>query len=405
MAEKDKKFRVGNFRFVGELTYKKDSVITDKVLKEGSKYHRKRMSIGVKDSQQNIAYLEMSYIYAPSEGTVKIFGEKPIDIPIKDLTNSKYKDLVPSYQKIILNLIEDEETKKECLSNIYAIKELERKEEQTDEVKAKIKKHKENLEQYKDYYEFIHMDSVIDTLNSYLPKLENKKVVITGQISINYYNKKARLEYKPQQIQLAKEDEENKLEIDTNVFFTNDCMNEDEEAKRIYVSGFLAQRQKKKDKLFPIQLVLDYTKLDPENTLHLQMLNFLKNSLTAEDDESVMVNRFTLRVINSRVEKEFDIDCLTDQQRMMVDLGMATIESFRPRGNIYGERQSEIRIIQPKLLDEFANGGIVAFPTESLAIHLPSDEDDTAPIKEDEVKEEKPKEESKPMDFSSLFGM
>ena len=42
---------------------------------------------------------------------------------------------------------------------------------------------------------------------------------------------------------------------------------------------------------------------------------------------------------------------------------------------------------------------------ESFGTFLVGVGDDTAPIREDEVKEEKPKEENSPMDFSSLFGM
>lgn len=401
----NKLFSKSRFTFCGELVYKEDGVITDKVLKEGSQYHRKRMSVGIKDSQNNVGYLEMSYIYAPKEGTVKIFGEKPIDIPIKDLTNPKYADLVPSYQKITLNFIEDEEQRKECLKNVYALRELLSKEEQTDEIKSKIQEHKENLKQFEDYYEFIHIDSAIDTLNTYLPKLKGKKVVIKGQVSINYYNGKSRLEYIPQTISLAKPDEKSELTIDSKIFFSDGAMDNDEENKKVFINAFMGQKYKKQDKLFPVQLVIDYSKIDLENTLHSQMLSILTNSFSAEDEDTMYNNRILIKVINSREEVDFDENCLTEHQKMMVACGLATVESFKPRGSVFGNRIQELRVIRPFATEEYANGAIVAFDLENLATYLVSDEDDTAPIKEDEVKEDKPKEENSPMDFSSLFGM
>ena len=65
----NKLFGQNRFKFVGELVYnKKDNApVSDNPLKEGSKYNRKRMNIGVKDSQNNVGYLEMSYIYEPKK--------------------------------------------------------------------------------------------------------------------------------------------------------------------------------------------------------------------------------------------------------------------------------------------------------------------------------------------------
>ena len=403
----NKLFGQNRFKFVGELVYnKKDNApVSDNPLKEGSKYNRKRMNIGVKDSQNNVGYLEMSYIYEPKNPSVKIFGEKPVDIPIKDLLNPKYEDIVPSYQKITLNFIEDEEQKKECLKNVYALRELYNKEEQTDEVKAKIQEHKDNLKQFEDYYEVIHMDSAIDILNKYLPKLEGKKVVVSGRANINYYNGKSRLEYIPQTISLAKEDEKSELTIDSKIFFSDGAMDNDEENKKIFINAFMGQKYKKQDKLFPVQLIIDYSKIDLENTLHKQMLSILEGSFVAEDEDTMYNNRILIKVINSREEVEFSEETLTEHQKMMVACGLATVESFKPRGSVFGNRIQELRVIRPFATEEYANGAIVAFDLENLATYLVNDEDDTAPIKEDELKEEKPKEETtSSFDFGSLFG-
>ena len=399
----NKLFNGSRFRFVGELTYKKDVVISDSVIKEGSKYHRKRASIGVRDIDNNVGYLEMSYIYEPKNPNVKIFGEKQIDIPIKDLLNPKYENVVPSYQKIILNFIEDVDQKKECLKNVYAIRELEKKEEQTEEVKEKIKEHRENLSKFEDYFEVIHVDSAMEILNSYLPKLERKKVVVEGRVNVNYYNGKSRLEYVPSRIEIARPEEKSELTIDAKLFFMDGCVNDDEENKRATIVAYLGQRYKKADKIFPVSLILDYSKLDLENSLHAQMLDFLMKSFEVEDEENVMNMRFQLKVINSREEKEFDENCLTDQQKTMIALGMATIDDFKPRGNVFGDRIQEIRVIKPLLIDDYANGALIGFPLENLANYIVNEKDDESDIKQEDVK----KEETDPVNqdlFGGLFG-
>lgn len=65
MATKNNLFSKARFTFVGTITYnKKDNApVSDNPLKEGSKWNRKRLNIGVMDEAKNVGYLTMDYIY------------------------------------------------------------------------------------------------------------------------------------------------------------------------------------------------------------------------------------------------------------------------------------------------------------------------------------------------------
>ena len=49
---------------------------------------------------------------------------------------------------------------------------------------------------------------------------------------------------------------------------------------------------------------------------------------------------------------------LTQKQRELIAFGLKTIEDFKPRNNVYGNRISEVRLITPNLKDEFVDGAV-----------------------------------------------
>ena len=134
------------------------------------------------------------------------------------------------------------------------------------------------------------------------------------------------------------------------------------------------------------------------------MLNFLKSHFDCEDCEAIYNNKFLLKVINGREKVEFSEECLTEQQKQAIAFGLNTLDDFRPRGGVYGERIQEIRIIKPSLTDEYKYGGLIAFSIEELISHLITSEDDTSDIKKDEVKKEEENTQSQQNDFMGLFG-
>ena len=403
----NKLFNSPTFCFIGTFQYpKKDnSPVTITQIKEGSAWNRKRLQISVMDDEHNTGYLSMEYLFKPSDPKVRLFTkDKPIDVDIKDLANEKYIDLMPSYSQIVIDLETDEELKKEYLRDVYALRNYENKEELTDEDKIKIEEHKNNIkEKAKNRYTPIHIDTAIDILNKHLPELDGKKVKVQGRVRFSFYNNTTRLEYIPNSIQIAKEDEQTGLMINANLFFSEDCLDDDIEVKKVYINTNFGQIDKKKPKIYPYQTILNYSKLDPENTLHTQMKEFLLKAFEVEDEEYMFVNRFQIKVINSREKVEFSEETLTEQQRMSIALGIATLDDFKPKGNVYGNKISYLQIIKPTLTDEFANGSLQAFAMEDLATFMIGTKDDESDIKQEDVK----KEETDPVNqdlFGGLFG-
>ena len=180
-------------------------------------------------------------------------------------------------------------------------------------------------------------------------------------------------------------------------------LGKDEDIKKQYLElKRLRENKPFKIAIIDTQNVID--KLDLENDTHKAMLNFLKSHFDCEDCEAIYNNKFLLKVINGREKVEFSEECLTEQQKQAIAFGLNTLDDFRPRGGVYGERIQEIRIIKPSLTDEYKDGGLIAFSIEELISHLITSEDDTSDIKKDEVKKEEENTQSQQNDFMGLFG-
>ena len=82
---------------------------------------------------------------------------------------------------------------------------------------------------------------------------------------------------------------------------------------------------------------------------------------------------------------------------------MATIDDFKPRGNVFGDRIQEIRVIKPLLIDDYANGALIGFPLENLANYIVNEKDDESDIKQEDVKKEETDTVNQDL-FGGLFG-
>ena len=47
---------------------------------------------------------------------------------------------------------------------------------------------------------------------------------------------------------------------------------------------------------------------------------------------------------------------LTEAQKEQIELGIKTLEDFRPRGTLFGDRIDEFRLLDPQLKGDFADG-------------------------------------------------
>lgn len=105
-------------------------------------------------------------------------------------------------------------------------------------------------------------------------------------------------------------------------------------------------------KMFPVSAVFNTSVLDMTKEKHKRIYDLKMRYLETKSKNPVHMN-WAIGVVNGAEEKEFDESCLTDVQREFIEAGLNKLEDFKPRGNIYGEKVHELRLIKPLVKDEF----------------------------------------------------
>ncbi len=81
----------------------------------------------------------------------------------------------------------------------------------------------------------------------------------------------------------------------------------------------------------------------------------------------------TLSYINGNEEIEFDESQLTENQKQMIKLGLAELNDFKPKGNIYGDRKTLFYYKGFNLIGDYADGMVtIDDPDFKSHIYSPS---------------------------------
>ncbi len=400
----EKLIKNGVFNFIGTLGFS-DSPLSTKQM-GSSDWSKTKLGVSVRNGS-NSQYLTLEYIHSDRVNTTKIITKnlddngknKIIEVPLSDTYKNEIVEQAADFIKTVIDLEEDFEKKKEYTSLLFKIRNHEMKEEKTQEDLDKIKEYNEQVEKLaNNRAEFCHIQDVIKYLNAIIPSLKGKKVRVAGQVKSNYYNGTNRLQYIPNIIELVPEEVENQLRVTMDFFFDKEGIDDDIKSKKMYVNGYVGEKIKKEDKLIPLQVVLDYTKIDEENLQHKEMLNFMKNIFKIKDKKQVYKITLIINAINGAEAIEFNEECLTEKQKMSIKLGLNKLEDFKPKGNTYGERINELRVINADFRN-YPDGAIEVFSIKELENYLINIENDKD-VKESEVKSE---EKTNAM-FKQLFG-
>jgi len=72
---------------------------------------------------------------------------------------------------------------------------------------------------------------------------------------------------------------------------------------------------------------------------------------------------YTAKVINGSEVSGFSEANLTEDQKQLIEIGMATLNDFKPKGQTFGDNVNEIRLLFPKIKNlgdnaNFTNGAI-----------------------------------------------
>lgn len=395
----------GTFNFVGTLGFS-DSPLSTKQM-GSSDWSKTKLGVSVRNGS-NSQFLALEYIHSDKIKTTKIMTKeldengknKNIEVQLSDTYKPEIVGQAADFIKKVIDLEEDFEKKKEYTSLLFKIKNHEMKEEKTQEDLDKIKEYSEQVKELAtNRLEFCHMKDAIKYLNEMLPTLKGKKVRVTGQVKSNYYNGINRLQYIPNFIELVPKETENQLKAFIDLFFDKDGIDDDTKEKKMYVNGYIGEKIKKADKLIPLQVVVDYTKINEEDEQHKMMLDYMKGIFKIKDKKQIHKIGLIINAINGAETVEFSEECLTEKQKMSIALGLNKLEDFKPKGNTYGERIQELRVINADLRN-YTDGAIEVFPIDELNDYLVNIEDD-----KDMAVTEVKSEESRTEDmFSKLFG-
>ena len=273
--------------------------------------------------------------------------------------------------------------------------------------------------------EFISDYDFVKYLASHADDLKDIKATVTGQSSVNVYNGKISQRFTIQNIYEADDESKNQLRITTPYYFNKNSFDFSDwnTEHKIIINGYI-QTYIDKDtgnKYVELPTVLDCSKINWDNEKHVNLVKYKLKMLGCDlvDNKpkfkSKGSNFYSIATIlayqNGAEQVDFTEDMLTDTQKELLELGVKTLEDFRPAGNVYGERVQIYKIVDFDIRGDYENGYVDTELSESEfedEIYVPIKPESVEDLEEEE--EEKPSKKNKNVepedsdDDEDLFG-
>jgi hypothetical protein len=311
---------MGNFRFTGDMLFPKVDAARPFIKLfsggEDKKTPMASLNLGIKAGDNNLAFIEMFGSVQKKIYSMNSDNEK-IEIEWKDRLDKESVKAVANYKKYTVDLGEGFE-RQDFISPYDAILYI-----------------KENLGNYKG------------------------KICVTGQWVKQWYKDRYYDKFQAQNFYAVAADTKNKLAITVDIYYDKNSLIETDFKKesRLYLEAHIKQyiNKDEKSKFIPQQFVLDASKMDFGNEKHVKLFDYRKKFMST-DKKSVVHMSWDVTYLNGADTVDFTEAQLTKAQKEQVELGLATVESFKPRGDIYGDRVSEFRLSKPNLTGDFVDG-------------------------------------------------
>lgn len=309
------------FTFIGEPYIPRDKEKFYKMWQKEGEYGTNTMvslNFGVKENSHNMGFVQM---FGMGNRSIKTLSteNKSLEISWKDRTNP------------------------DCIKEV-----------------ASFKKHFINLgDEYGGSQEFISEYDAICFLAEWLPQYKGK-VRVTGEWKKRAYNGKISNDFQIQNVMAVSADESSKLQISMDLFYNGNSFDDSsfKEDGKILVNGYVKQYVSKDlgEKYFPQTVILSNNAYDMTNEQHVKRWELKKKYIAGLSKKKMYHLMWSCRYINGAEQVEFDESMLTDEQRELIAVGLASIDDYKPSGNTYGDRIIEIRLAMPVLKGQFANG-------------------------------------------------
>lgn len=293
--------------------------ISKKDDKTGKSKKMLSMTFGIKESDANMAFVEAFDSKQDVIKTMNTDNEK-LDVAWDDRFDEDIISQVANYRKYIVDLGEDHGGRQE----------------------------------------FITVYDMIKHLQKYLPDYDGR-VVVTGQFTRDWYAKKKMYysKFRIQNVFAAPDERKSRLMITADLFYNKDSFDDSDfdENKKITLDCYIEQYINKDEgrKYVPIQVVFSGAKYDMENERHKKLLDYKMKYIKVKNKNMVHIP-WEMVLLRGAEEADFDESMLTDAQKEQIELGIKTLDDFKPKGNIYGDRIDEFRLFDPKLDGDFADG-------------------------------------------------
>ena len=257
--------------------------------------------------------------------------------------------------------------------------------------------------------EFIALYDAIEYIRENLPKYTGK-VTVVGQMVKEFYNGKYYDKFKLQSLYAVPDDRKNRLLLTADIYYNKSCVDKADykSDKVIGIDGYVQQYINKDEgtKYIPQRFVFNASKYDPENEKHQKLLDY-KLKYVDVSNKTMQHMMWEVVMLNGAEEVEFDESQLTKAQKEQIELGIRTLDDFKPKGSIFGERVNEYRLFEPKLTGDFADGLVDTEMKESEfeeMVYAPAvDEKLDDVVEKAESKKEETKAEESTVDDDDLF--
>lgn len=205
--------------------------------------------------------------------------------------------------------------------------------------------------------------------------LKNNKIIVTGDVEENVYNGKVYDDFVIKNIYSAKDDDKEQLKVTSDVYLTKDsldtsCFKDDKKLWfDVYIKSFIRKclpDGKGANRYIPKRFCLDLSKINWENERMCKVLDFKLKCIGVKRDgqtfkstlksNKVYAQKIELVYVNGAEEVDFDESMLTDLQKESIELGLKTIDDFKPKGNVYGDRITTYKITNFPMDREYEDG-------------------------------------------------